>query len=442
MGDLNPPPEEERAEKARLSFFNREAPFGYGLVLPAVLYLLVFIAYPFLMSIYMSFTDAQAGNQKWTFIGGGNYSKVESYELSANDFVIAAFPSQQQADAFAKKKGEGQQVTDPAGHGRFRGSIVVDGRKIPVIEMATEDDASFNASSILSDLQWTTRRTIGGKYEVVAHSDTPLVLGSFKTRAAVNQAEKDLIVESATHIKTNGTGVLQDPNFLLALKNTFKYTFGTELIKMFLGIPCALLLNRAFRGRKLLRGLVVIPWVIPIAISAQAWLWILDSTYSVINWLLVHWHIVTPQHIINFRGDKDWAMFSVVLVNVWRGFPFTAIVILAGLTAIPDEILERARLEGANAFQRFIYIIGPMVRPILMVSLLFSVIFSFTDFNTIWIITKGGPFDQTQVLSTYAYQLGVNAGYLGKGSAVSLFMFPITALIVFFMLQFLRREEA
>jgi multiple sugar transport system permease protein len=185
----------------------------------------------------------------------------------------------------------------------------------------------------------------------------------------------------------------------------------------------------------------VIPWVIPIAISAQAWLWIFDSTYSVINWLLVHWHIVTPQTIINFRGDKDWAMFSVVLVNVWRGFPFTAIVILAGLTAIPDEILERARLEGANSFQRFRYIIAPMVRPILMVSLLFSVIFSFTDFNTIWIITKGGPFDQTQVLSTYAYQLGVNAGYLGKGAAISLFMFPMMALMVFFMLRFLRREE-
>jgi multiple sugar transport system permease protein len=133
-------------------------------------------------------------------------------------------------------------------------------------------------------------------------------------------------------------------------------------------------------------------------------------------------------------------MLSVIVVNVWRGFPFTAIIILAGLTAIPDEIIERAKLDGANAFQRFIHIIGPMVRPILMVSLLFSVIFSFTDFNTIWIITKGGPYDQTQVLSTYAYQLGVNAGYLGKGAATSLFMFPLMAVMVFFMLRFLRRE--
>jgi multiple sugar transport system permease protein len=431
------------ARPSRLALFDREAPFGYALVLPAALYLLVFIAYPFLMSIYMSFTDAQAGNRKWTLIGPGNYSKVESYELSVNDVVIGKFPTQAQAEAFARAKSEGQQVTDPAPGGRFRASILVAGKKILLFEMGSEDDATFNANTILQDARWNIRRTIGGRYAVVAHSDTPLVIGTYPNRAALaGVREHDIIASADTSTKTNGTGVLQDPNFLLAVKNTFKYTFGTEIIKLFIGVPCALLLNRAFRGRKVLRGLLVIPWVIPIAISAQAWLWIIDSTYSVINWLLVHWHIVTPQTIINFRGDKDWAMFSVVLVNVWRGFPFTAIVILAGLTAIPDEILERARLEGANALQRFLYIIGPMVRPILMVSLLFSVIFSFTDFNTIWIITKGGPFDQTQVLSTYAYQLGVNAGYLGKGAAVSLFMFPIMALIVFFMLQFLRREEA
>ena len=442
MGDLTTSlPQPIVTRRPRLGFFDREAPFGYALVLPAVLYLLVFIAYPFFMSIYMSFTDAQAGNRKWTFIGPANYSKVKSYELSANDFVIATFPTVAEANSFIEKKAEGQQVTDPAPGGRFRASIVIAGKKIPLLEMSNEDDASFNAGTVLSDLQWKAQKTIGGRYDVVAHSDTPLVIGTYPTRAALKDQERQIVVPSAKRVKANGTGVMQDPNFLLAVKNTFKYTFGTEIIKLMIGVPCALLLNRAFRGRKLLRGLVVIPWVIPIAISAQAWLWILDSTYSVINWFLVHWHILKPQTIINFRGDKDWAMFSVILVNVWRGFPFTAIVILAGLTAIPDEILERAKLDGANAFQRFAYIIAPMVRPILMVSLLFSVIFSFTDFNTIWIITRGGPYDQTQVLSTYAYQVGVNAGYLGKGAAISLFLFPIMAATVFGMLQFLRKEN-
>ena len=443
MGDLTttlPSPKSER--RSRLRLFEREAPFGYALLFPAAIYLLLFIAYPFLMSIYMSFTNAQAGNRKWTFIGTANYSKVNSYELSLNDFMLASFPTAAEANAFLQKKPDGQQVTDPLPGGRFRGSIVVDGKKIPLLEMPSEDDASFNASTVLEDSKWSVRKRITGKYEVIAHSDPPLVIGTYPTRAAVNDVlDHEIVARATSRIKRNGTGVLQDPNFLLAVKNTFKYTFGTEIIKLFLGVPCALLLNRAFRGRKLLRGLLVIPWVIPIAISAQAWLWIFDSTYSVINWLLVHWHILTPATIINFRGDPHWAMFSVVLVNVWRGFPFTAIVILAGLTAIPDEILERAKIEGATAFQRFVHIIGPMIRPILLVSLLFSVIFSFTDFNTIWIITKGGPFDQTQVLSTYAYQLGVNAGFLGKGAAVSLFMFPMMALIVFFMLQFLRREE-
>src|SRR5450432_3336481 len=135
MGDLTRIAEDEPTPQPGLSFFNREAPFGYGLVLPAVLYLLVFIAYPFLMSIYMSFTDAQAGNRTWTFVGKANYSKVDSYELSANDFVIATFPTQSQAADFIAKKSTGQQVTDPAPGGLFRGSIVVAGKKIAVIAL-------------------------------------------------------------------------------------------------------------------------------------------------------------------------------------------------------------------------------------------------------------------------------------------------------------------
>ncbi len=423
------------------ALFEREAPFGYLLVLPAVVYLALFIAYPFLMSVYMSFTDAQAGNRKWTFVGAQNYSKVENYQILANDFVIATLPDEAAARRLKDAREEGTVVTEPAG-GRFRAILEAGGLRIPLLELDKEDDASFLGETIGKELDWRIEKS-GGTFRVVAYAgeDAPVMFGPYTDRETLKREMKsDILVPARTRVKTNGKGVLQDPNFRLAMKNTFKYTFGTEAIKLCLGIPCALILNRRFGGRRLLRGLLVIPWVIPIAISAQAWLWILDSTYSVINWCLVHWGILSPANIINFRGDKNWAMLSVIAVNVWRGFPFTTIVILAGLTAIPDEILERARLDGANGLQRFVHIIAPMVRPILMVSLLFSVIFSFTDFNTIWIITKGGPYDQTQVLSTYAYQLGVNAGYLGKGAAISLFMFPIMAVMVFFMLQFLRRE--
>ena len=438
-----PKSKEQRSgtSESRVRFFEREAPFGYALVLPAVLYLAIFIAYPFLMAISMSFTDAQAGNRKWTFVGTQNYSKVENYQILANDFVIATLPTEAAARALVTARTQGKVVTATAGK-RYRANIEAGGLTLPVLEMDTEEDASFLGGTILQDLEWRVEKASGGRFRVVAHaSDAPVTFGPYADRASLKrELREDILVPARTSVKTNGKGVMQDPNFLLALKNTFKYTFGTEIIKLCIGIPCALILNRRFGGRRLLRGLLVIPWVIPIALSAQAWLWILDSTYSVINWCLVHWGILSPANIINFRGDKNWAMLSVIAVNVWRGFPFTTIVILAGLTAIPDEILERARLDGANGFQRFIHVISPMIRPILMVSLLFSVIFSFTDFNTIWIITKGGPYDQTQVLSTYAYQLGVNAGYLGKGASISLFMFPITAAMVFFMLRFLRRE--
>jgi multiple sugar transport system permease protein len=428
-------------QAGRIPLLEREAPLGYALVLPAVLYLGIFIAYPFLMSVGLSFLDAQAGSAKWKFIGWDNYSKVDAYQILANNFKIATFESEQEARDFARRRKEGTVTTEPSGQ-RFKAIVHVAGKDVPLLEMDSDGDASFNATTLVQDLDWIVKAH-GKKWDVFARSaDAPITLGEFTDRSKMKEELKnDLLVDADTKVVAKGTGVLQDPNFPLALKNTFKYTFFTEFFKMLIGVPCALLLNRKFGGRRLLRGLLVIPWVIPIAISAQAWLWILDSTYSVINWTLTHLHILSAGHVINFRGDKDYAMGSVIAVNIWRGFPFTAIIILAGLTAIPDEILERARLDGANAFQRFFHIIAPMVRPILMVSLLFSVIFSFTDFNTIWIITKGGPYDQTQVLATYAYQLGINAGYLGKGAAISLFMFPIMAVMVFAMLQFLRREN-
>ncbi len=425
-----------RAARRRLPFSEREAPFGFALVLPAVLYLTAFIAYPFAMSIWLSLTDAQAGAQKWNYVGFANYSKIDSYDLVANDFVL--FDGKpEEAKAFAAAKKDGKVVTAPEG-ARFKASIEVAGHTVPVVDLEDQGNAEYVATTILSDLDWQVH---GGK--VVAHaSDSPLSFGNYEHRAEANKAEKQaLLVKAHTTLKANGTGVQQDPNFILSVKNTLKYTFGTEIVKLFFGIPCALLLHRKFRGRQLLRGLLVIPWVIPIAISGQAWLWILDSTYSVINWMLVHAGVITPANILNFRGNPDLAMLSLIVINVWRGFPFTTVVILAGLTSIPDEILERARLDGANALQRFLYVMAPMVRPILLVSLLFSVVFSFTDFNTIWIITRGGPYDQTQVLATYAYQVGVNAGYLGKGAAISLFLFPIMAVTVFGMLQSLRREN-
>lgn len=433
-------PAERAMPRRRLDILDRERPLGYALILPAILYLSLFIAYPFFMSIWLSMSDAHTGNRLWSFIGFDNYSEVTAYNLTANDFVLQTFPSAEAAQAFLAARKDAKVVTTPVAGGASA-ALLVAGRSIPLVKLDSEDDAGFFADTVLHDLAWKVEPH-GNGYAVIAHAaDTPLALGHFTERAQADRMRKErLLVPANSVVKSSGTGLLQDPNFFLALKNTVWYTVASEAIKLLIGIPCALLLNRRFKGRRLLRGLIVIPWVIPIAISAQAWLWIFDSTYSVINWVLVHWGLIQPSAIINFRGDKDWAMWSLIAVNVWRGFPFTAIIVLAGLTAIPDDILERAKVDGASAFQRFVHIIEPMVRPILVVALLFSVIFTFTDFQTIWIITRGGPYDQTQVLSTYAYQVGVDAGNLGKGAAISLFTFPILGMMVYFMLRYLRKE--
>src|SRR6202011_212947 len=146
----------------------------------------------------------------------GNYSKIESYELSVNDFVIASFPTLAEANAFAAKKADGQQTTEKRPNGLFRANIQVGTAKIPLLEMATEDDAAFNGSSIAQDTQWNVRKTIRGKYEVIAHSETPLVIGTYPNRATANNVrDHQIIVPASTRIKTNGTGVMQDPNFLL-----------------------------------------------------------------------------------------------------------------------------------------------------------------------------------------------------------------------------------
>ena len=278
------------------------------LILPAILYLALFIAYPFFMSIWLSMSDAHTGNRLWSFIGLDNYSKVTAYNLSANDFVLQTFPSARAAQAFLATREDAKVVTTAVAGGA-RAALVVAGRSIPLIEMDSEDDAGFFADTILHDLSWKVEAH-GDGYAVIAHAaDAPLGLGRFTDRAEADRIQKErLLVPASTVVKTSGTGLLQDANFLLALQNTVWYTVASEAIKLVIGIPCALLLNRRFKGRRLLRGLVVIPWVIPIAISAQAWLWIFDSTYSVIKWVLIHWGWIKPSAIINFRGDKDWAM--------------------------------------------------------------------------------------------------------------------------------------
>jgi len=237
---------------------------------------------------------------------------------------------------------------------------------------------------------------------------------------------------------TNFQRIFADPVFWQTVRNSFVFTFASELIRLVIGLPLAFALNRSFKGKRLVQGLILIPFVIPIALSSLAWKWMFDSLYSVINWMLMTAHII--DYPWQWLGEPGLAMVSVVILNVWRGFPFSAVILLAGLTAVPTEVIEAAKIDGAGPLRRFVYVVAPIVRPILFVGLLYSIVFSFTDFSAVWLLTQGGPYNTTHVFGTYAYNVGINAGDIGMGASITLFMFPLLAVFVIVMLRLLRRE--
>jgi multiple sugar transport system permease protein len=237
---------------------------------------------------------------------------------------------------------------------------------------------------------------------------------------------------------TNFQRIFADPTFWQTVRNSFIFTFGSEAIRLVIGLPLAFALNRSFKGKRLVQGVILIPFVIPIALSSLAWKWMFDSLYSVINWMLMTLHII--DYPWQWLGEPGLAMWSVIILNVWRGFPFSAVILLAGLTAVPVEVIEAAKIDGAGPLRRFVYVVAPIVRPILAVGLLYSIVFSFTDFSAVWLLTQGGPYNTTHVFGTYAYNVGINAGDIGQGAAITLFMFPLLAVFVVVMLRLLRRE--
>ena len=201
----------------------------------------------------------------------------------------------------------------------------------------------------------------------------------------------------------------------------------------------ALSVNRSIRAKNFFRGAILLPWIVPTALSTLAFLWIFDATYSIINWVLLRLGII-DQGLL-WLGKPYLAMFSVIVVNTWRGMPFFAISILAGLVSIPQELYEAAKTDGAGPVAQFWHITLPLVKPVLMIVLLFSTIFTFSDFNIVYVLTRGGPVNSTHLFATYAYQTGLMSARIGEGAAVSLFLFPILVLVIFLQLRFLRRQE-
>ena len=237
----------------------------------------------------------------------------------------------------------------------------------------------------------------------------------------------------------NFVKIWNDSIFQQAAWNTFVYTGIATVGKLVLGMWLALLLNRHFKGKRLVRASMLLPFIIPTVLSTFAWKWMFDPTFSVLNWSLYHLGIIQTR--VGWLTDPGLALLSVIVVNVWRGMPFYAITLLAGLQTVSPELHEAAAIDGANAWQRFWRITWPLLLPVTMVVTLFSIIQTFADFQLVHVLTGGGPANSTHLFATYAYQLGIGTGLLSEGAAASLAMFPMLFVIVVIQLWYIRRVE-
>jgi multiple sugar transport system permease protein len=208
----------------------------------------------------------------------------------------------------------------------------------------------------------------------------------------------------------------------LALFNTLFYTFVASVIKFALGLWLALLLNRHIPFKSFIRAIILLPFIVPTALSAIAFWWIYDAQFSVVSWTLVKLGVMDKY--IDFLGEPWLARLSTIAANIWRGVPFVAICLLAGLQTISPSLYEAAALDGATPWQRFRFVTLPLLTPIIAVVMTFSVLFTFTDFQLIWAMTRGGPVNATHLMATLSYQRAIIAGQLGEGAAISSAMIP------------------
>jgi multiple sugar transport system permease protein len=240
---------------------------------------------------------------------------------------------------------------------------------------------------------------------------------------------------------SNFIDIIENSSFRQTLYNTFIFTFGSQFLGLILGKFGALVLLRPFPGRKFVRALVILPWAVPVALATVAWQWMFDSLYSVINWTLIALGVFTREQAPNWLGTPDLAMISVIVVNAWRFFPFAIVIFLAGITAVPQDVLDAATVDGAGFWRRNYQIIVPMILPIVAIGLIFGIVFTFTDLSIVFLMTQGGPIGATSVLGFAGFQTGITSGDVSHGAAISLFMLPVLLVVVIFMLRFIRRRE-
>jgi multiple sugar transport system permease protein len=237
----------------------------------------------------------------------------------------------------------------------------------------------------------------------------------------------------------NFINLWQSDAFRQTFQNAFVFCGAAVAAKLVLGISLALLLDQQLWFKRLIRGAVLLPWVIPTALSTLGWWWMFNSLYSVVNWTGLALGIMDPPGP-NWLGQKYYAMAAVIIVNIWRGLPFFAITILAGLVAIPKELYEAAEADGAGPVARFWYVTLPLLKGVLAIVVLFSTIFTFSEFNIVFVLTHGGPINSTHLFATLARQVGLETGRIGEGAAISLYLFPVLMIVVWAQLRFVRKQ--
>jgi multiple sugar transport system permease protein len=230
----------------------------------------------------------------------------------------------------------------------------------------------------------------------------------------------------------------QDPVFWRVVQNTFVYTIAATLLKMVGGLGLALAMNQQFRMKNIIRALLLLPFIVPTVLSTVAWMWMLDPAFSVVNRILMEFGWPKPGP--SWLGNPILAMASIITINTWRGLPFYGITLLAGLQTVPVELYEAATIDGASGWQRFRYVTLPILQPIILIVTLFSVIFTFADFQLVYVLTHGGPQNATNLLATYAFDIGMGAGQLGLGASVALTMLPALALLIVAITLYLRKK--
>jgi len=231
----------------------------------------------------------------------------------------------------------------------------------------------------------------------------------------------------------------EDSVFRLSIFNTFLYTVVASIIKFVLGLWLALLLNQHLPFKSFLRAIVLLPFIVPTVLSAIAFWWIYDAQFSVLSWTLMELGLI--DEYINFLGEPNLARASTITANVWRGVPFVAICLLAGLQTISPALYEAAAIDGATPWQKFRNITLPMLSPIIAVVMTFSVLFTFTDFQLIWVLTRGGPINATHLMATLSFQRAIPGGALGEGAAIAISMIPFLLAAILFSYFGLQRRK-